>query len=164
MRPGRKRTGADAPAKTPARGKGSATRTKSKRPPPIGPGRRKPAKGLLAAIMADPRMTTTDKRRIREASEQGLTVGEVAALSVYELRLAQRLHEAGELSAKDFVIAVNKSATHAAAAVQLAAGEGEGGGAHVTVVFAGQGPTSTRPEAINVTPPDPVVGDLIEAE
>jgi len=139
--------------------KQKATKTKKTRPP-----RRTPKRSLLACILGDPRLTAADKRRIKEAHQDGLTVEDLAALTVYELRLAQRLYEADALSAKDLMIAINKCSSHVAACTQLGAAN-PSGGANITVTFeTASAVTSARPEAKNHGDPDPVVGDLIDAE
>lgn len=122
-------------------------------------------RSLLSAITADPRLTTADKKKITEAHEDGLTVQDLAALCVYELRLAQRLFEAGELAAKDVVVAIGKMTSHVAAAAQLGAAVGGSSGASISITFdAGSAPSSDRPEGQPRTPTDPQIGDIIEAE
>ncbi len=125
-----------------------------------GPNRR----GLLRAILSDPRLTKGDKEAIGQAHVDGLSIADLAAFATYEVKIAQRLHELGELDAKALLVAINKAASHVAAAAQLASASNETSGANITVVMQGVGPTSTRSEIADQAQPDPVVGDVIETE
>lgn len=114
--------------------------------------------------MSDPRLTKGDKEAIAQAHADGLSVADLAAFATYEVKIAQRLFELEKLDAKALLVAINKAASHVAAAAQLAIGGNESSGANITVVMQGAGPTSTRPEIVERPAPDPQVGDLIETE
>ena len=120
-------------------------------------------RGLLRAIMQNKLLTRADQQAIQQAHDEPLTPGDLAAVVVFELKLAERLYELGELDAKGLMIAVNKVASHAAASVQLGS-DGGGGGANITITFDGAGPTSVRDEIQSHAPPDPVVGDIIDTD
>ncbi len=80
--------------------------------------------GFVSMLLDDPRLDDGDKKAIRHASDVGLTAGDVAALVAYELRLAQKFYGdgiTGSLASKDFIVALNKIASQAAAAAQMAA-------------------------------------------
>jgi hypothetical protein len=81
----------------------------------------KPKRSLLGAILNDPALTKADKTAILDASESGLTLSDLSALVIYELKCAQRFFADGTLAAKDYVVATNKIATQIAAAAQMAA-------------------------------------------
>lgn len=117
----------------------------------------------MAVLLADPRLTDKDKKAIAQAHVNGVTIGDLAALTVYEIRLAQNFFAAGELAAKDLIVAIGKAASHVAAAAQLGQ-EQAPVGANILVTFNGEGQASTRPEAQRTTPTDPTVGDIIDAE
>lgn len=121
-------------------------------------------RSLLGCLLADPRLTVQDKKAIQQAHVDGLTLADLASLTVYELRLAQVLFAAGELAAKDIVVAVGRAASHVAAAAQLGQASGPASAA-ITVTFAGDGPSSDRPEALtHAARQDPDVGDLIDVD
>ena len=134
----------------PSKKKAPRSRTKTKR-------------SLMAVINRDSRLSKYDKACISQAHADGFTVQDLAALTVYELRLAQLLFDDDKLAAKDLIIAINKAASHVAAATQIATAA-PGGGANITVTFTAAGPASHRPEAAATGVPDPVVGDIIDAE
>ncbi len=119
-------------------------------------------RALMSAILNDPRLTAADKRSIKEAHNDGLSVQDLAALTLYELKLAHALYASGELAAKDLVVAINKLSSHVVACAQLAQ-TSTAGVASVSVTFSGTGPTSDRPEA-GQGRQDPDIGDLIDTE
>lgn len=121
------------------------------------------ARGLLATLLRSTLLTDEDRKAVRAAHASGLTVQDLAALTVYELRLAHKLHTDGELPAKDLLVGINKAASHIAAVAQLAQGS-PGGATSVTVTFVDSGPTSDRPEAAQSTARDPQVGDIVDTE
>ncbi len=173
---GRPKTSSNSPARTLARNADTATaaltdpdvaREAGREPPkPKRKPKRKPAerrRGLMRAIMTNKLLTAADKQAIQQAHDDPVTAQDLAALVVYELKLAERLHARGDLDAKSLMIAINKVTSHAAASVQL--GEASaGGGAAVTVTFKNSGPTSTRAEVKHHAPPDPIVGDIIDTD
>jgi hypothetical protein len=128
------------------------------------------AGGLLASLLGDKNLGRADKIAIRQAYRKGLSIADLAALTVYELRRTQMLYEKLDrngnplLSTKDFLISLNKITSHVAAAAQLEQQAGPGGVAAVQVTFIGTGPTSTRPEAAQLSLRDESVGDIIDAE
>lgn len=127
--------------------------------------RQTPKNTLLSVLCRHPSLTADDITAIRGAHASGLTIGDLAAITVYELRLAQMFYDNGELAAKDLVVALQKTASHVAAAAQLTQENAGGGPTKITVEFVGDGPTSTRPEAVQYAARhDAVVGDLIDAE
>lgn len=114
-------------------------------------------------LLADPRLTITDKMAISQAHVGGVTIADLAALTVYEIRLAQAFYAIGELAAKDLVVAIGKAASHVAAAAQLGQ-EHAPQGAAISITFEGDGPTSARRDGPTSTPPNAQVGDIIDAE
>jgi hypothetical protein len=90
--------------------------------------RRTPKRALLAAVamaVNDPKagdiLSAADRKLITQASADGITVADVAALVVYKMRLATRLYERGELAGKDLLLALDRGTSQAAAVAQLAA-------------------------------------------
>ena len=78
---------------------------------------------MLTAILKDPALGPEDRRLIRSAGVNGLTAADIAALVVYQVRLAQkwgRLGNTNRLEAKAVMVALAKAGTLAGAAVQLA--------------------------------------------
>lgn len=163
MRSGKPKTSATAPARQTARNNDTATMGAIPGKPTRKARRTLPRKSLLAVICRDPRLTKADKTSIMDAYENGLTVQDLAALTVYELRLALQFYDDAELSAKDLIIGINKAASHVAASAQLATAA-PGTSADITITFAGSGLSSDRPEAAAPGTPDPVIGDAIASE
>lgn len=125
------------------------------------PARISGANSLLSIICRDPRLDQKARTAIRSAHSKGLSIGDLGALTAYAVIIAQ---ESNTLDTKDFLITVQKAASHVAAAVQLAQETIGDGATRITVEFVGDGPTSSRPEAMRATRRDVVVGDLIDAE
>lgn len=97
-------------------------------PPPAKPKTKRPGrghgKGLVALLLDDERLDAGDCAAIRMAHKGGLTVQDVSALVVYEIRLAQRLFASGDITATGLMISLGKANSRAAAAAQLAATAG----------------------------------------
>jgi hypothetical protein len=121
------------------------------------------ARGLLASLLQSTLLSDDDRRAVRAAHSTGLTLQDLAALTVYELRLAHKLYAMQELPAKDFLVGINKASSHIAAVAQLAQAS-PGGATSVTVTFAAPGQTSDRPEAAQSTARDPQIGDVVDTE
>jgi F420-0:gamma-glutamyl ligase len=147
---------ANAPDKT------SKGRTKRKSDPTKP--RQSSKRALLGCILGDTRLTADDRKCISQAHRDGVTLQDLAALTVYQLRLAQTFFESGDLAGKDLIVALGKVTSAVAAAAQLGQGSGPGGAATITVTFVGSGPTSDRPEAAQTTARDDVVGDVVDVE
>lgn len=89
---------------------------------------RRHTKGLVGLLLDDDRLTDNDRAAIRSAHQHGLTIQDVAAMVVYEVRLALVLHsrataESG-LDDTGLMIALGKANSRAAAVAQLAATAG----------------------------------------
>lgn len=160
MKAGRPKSSSSKIARRTARSDDLATADLQQRKPAA---RTRTTRSLLTVLLGDPRLDADDREAISDAHSSGLTVQDLSALTVYELRLAQILHAEGELASKDLIVALNKAATHVAAAAQLGASD-QSTGADITVTFLAVGGSSGRPEAAQLRPPDPVVGDTIDAE
>ena len=117
---------------------------------------------LLDTLANDPRLSPDDRAAVRAAHEHGIELTDLAALTVYEIRLARAMLEADELTPREFMVALNKAGSHVAAAAQLGQAQ-KPATSNVLVSFSGTGPSSEREDAGRV-PVDPQVGDLIETE
>lgn len=117
---------------------------------------------LEGAILSDPNLTPADRKAIALAGKNGVTVGDLSMLVVYELRLAQRLFAEGTLAAKDFVVACNKIASQVAAAAQLGVSQQAGIPSKINVTF-----TSDSPDIVpgaRERPAPGACGDEVEVE
>lgn len=121
------------------------------------------SRGLLAFLLADPRIAKPARDRIRQAWSDGVTPEGVAAFAMYVIEIATIGQAQGSLEYKDLLVTLTKVGSHLAAAAQLGQGGGPGG-ASISVTFAGTGPSSTHLEIGERRPPDPEIGDLIETE
>jgi hypothetical protein len=117
---------------------------------------------LLDTLANDVRLSADDRVAIRTAAERGIELTDLAALTVYEIRLARAMLERDELTAREFMVALNKAGSHVAAAAQLGQSQ-KPSVSSVSVTFTGTGPTSER-EGMRRSPTDAEVGDLIETE
>jgi len=140
---------------------GKKTGVAKRKSDPTGP-RATAKKGLLGVLLSDPRLEANDRKSIQEAHAVGVTVQDLAALTVYEIRLAQACFASKELAAKDLIVAIGKAARHVAAAAQLGQAQAPTG-ANITITFNGTGPTATHPDAV-APQHDPDVGDIIDTE
>lgn len=98
---------------------GQPRRTSSKLQP-----RRTEKRSLAGLLMRDARLSSEDRAAVKHAYEHGMTPQDVAALVVFEVRLALRFFKQDVLAPKDLIIALNKAASQAAATAQLSAGSG----------------------------------------
>ena len=124
--------------------------------------RKKSKKSLTSLLLADPRLTREDQAVIKGAAETGLDVQGIAALVAYQVCMARFFYEAGELAAKDFLVALGKAGSQAAAVAQLGATAQNAVPSKIEVSFDLAGlPTSNR---LDRPAPDPQVGDIIDCE
>ena len=86
--------------------------------------RRKEKTSLAGLLMKSSLLTVEDRAAVKHAHEHGLTPQDVAALVVFEVRLALRFFKQDVLAPKDLIVALNKAASQAAATAQLSAGSG----------------------------------------
>jgi hypothetical protein len=123
-------------------------------------------RSFVGMLLAEDRLTKDDKAAIKEAHTAGITVQDVAALVAYEIRLARNFFANGELAAKDLIVCLNKAASQAAAAAQLAQTGTVGMPTRIEVSLTGATPvaTATHPDRPDRADPDPQIGDLIDAE
>lgn len=116
-------------------------------------------------MLSDERLSPQAKRRIRQAAVTPVTPDSLGAFAHYSVEVARTAMEGGELALKDYIVALNKAGSQLAAAAQLSQSAPGGGGATVVEVhFTGTGPTSTHPDCAPRPTPDPVIGDLIDAD
>ena len=115
---------------------------------------------LLRIILEDPRLSAKDKRVLRQAAKQPPNAQDMAAFVAYQIIAAQRAYDDNDLTAKDYIVALNKASSQLGAAVQLA-GPGSGPSA-VTVTFS----LANLPSADHGRdrPPPGDTGDEIDVE
>lgn len=117
---------------------------------------------FLKAILADKRLTADDKRMIEQGAREGLTGEDLTAWILYETVTVKRLYQDGKLEPKDYVVGMNKIASHLAAAVQLGTGRDDApGGAPSKIEI-----IVTPPEggSVQVRAGREVVGDIIDVD
>ena len=117
---------------------------------------------LEGAILSDPNLSPADKKAIILAGKNGVTVGDLSMLVVYELKVAQRFFDANRLEAKDFIVAMNKIASQVAAAAQLGVSQQAGIPSKINVTF-----TSDSPDIVpgaRERPAPGACGDEVEVE
>lgn len=107
---------------------------------PNGPrrARKKAKRALLSAILADTNLTDEDRKSIAQASEEGVTIADLSALVLYEIKCVQRFHASGDLAAKDMVVGLNKIASQVAAATQLLATASGSGVGKLEITFSNE--------------------------
>jgi hypothetical protein len=157
MRPGRPKSDNSKPARQsrPRNASSSGQRTGKIKTDAI-------ASSLLSTLIDDPRLTPSDRMAIQSAHSNGIELTDLAALTVYEIRLARAMLEAGELTPREFMVALNKSGSHVAAAAQLGQ-TSKPTTSNVVIAFSGTGPSSER-DGARVVPTDEHIGDMVETE
>lgn len=119
---------------------------------------------LLAFMLSDDRLEPDAIERIRQASREVVTPEALGAFAHYTVELARQGHRDGELAFKDMIVACNKAGSQLAAAAQLSQTAPGTGATSITVTFSGTGAVATHPDCQARPEPDPVIGDLIDAD
>lgn len=125
------------------------TRTRSNQQP-----RQKTKRGFAGLLLDDPRLDDNDRAAIRGAAENPLTPADLAVLVCYEIRLARKFYDSGDLAAKDLVVALTKLSSQAAAVAQLSQSAGGSAVGKLEITFAspdgGQDVASPQGDIIDV--------------
>ena len=120
-------------------------------------------KSLTSLLCEDARLTKGDIQAVQHAASEGLSVSDLSALVTYQILMAKRFFDGGELAAKDFIVAMNKCASQAATCAQLAQGPSIVLPSSIAITFdATNAPTAVNRNLIRPTPT--VTGDQIETE
>ncbi len=117
---------------------------------------------LEGAILSDPNLSKADKLAIVAAGKNGVTVGDLAMLVTYELKVAQRFFANSTLAAKDYIVALNKIASQVAAAAQLGVSQQAGIPSQIAVTFTSDGPHIV--DGARERPAPGPCGDVVEVE
>lgn len=124
--------------------------------------RKKSKKSLTSLLLSDPRLTREDQAVIKGASENGMDIQGLTALIAYQVCMARNFYELGELAAKDFLVALGKAGSQAAAVAQLGASAQQALPSKIEISF----DTANLPSAnrLERPPADLEVGDIVDCE
>ena len=126
--------------------------------------RQQKKQSLLAFMLSDERLSPEAKARIKDAAVTPVTPDSLGAFAHYSVEVARTAMEGGELAMKDYIVALNKAGSQLAAAAQLSQSAPGAGTTVVEVRFTGMGATSSHPDCKPRPVPDPVIGDIIDAD